>query len=157
MPIRLVEVPGHGTFEVPTHVSRVDSFKQRPDGQPGRGWHGWQVRWSGFHRFFSDSGCGGVAGALAAAARYAEQHYPGKRSQCDPAAGVRLVVTKKPDRNVEFFYAEAAHPARGASPRRIYIGTANTITSERVERQMRRARALRDELVREHQATTGRY
>ncbi len=153
---RTVDVPGHGTFEVPEHVSRVDSFKLRRGGQAASGWHGWQVRWPGFNKFFSDSQHGGCEAALLASSCYAEQHYPGKRSQCDPAAGVRLVERKKASRQVVEIYIEVSHPMRGKAARRLYVGTTATVTPGRIRKKKAEGKRLRRELVREHKLITGR-
>lgn len=156
MATRTVEVPGHGTFEVPEHVSRVDSFKRGRGGQAA-GWHGWQVRWPGFNKFFSDAQQGGCEAALLGAIRYVERHYPGKRSQCDPAAGVRLVERRKASRQVAEFYIEVSHPMKGKAARRLYVGTATTVTPGRIRQKMAEGKRLRRELVREHKAVTGTW
>lgn len=154
---RWVDVPQHGTFQVRRHVSRVDSFKVDAAGQRVPGWHGWQVRWPGFRRFFTDAQCGGCAQALAAAETFVEKNYPGKRSQCKGEVGVRLVRLEKRNRRLAEFYVEVSHPMAGKSPRRLYVGTEATVTPERVQDKMVQARRLRRDLVRRHKEHTQRW
>jgi len=154
MTTRIVDVPRHGVFEVPRYVSRVDSFKRVRGSRAVTGWHGWQVRWSGFNKFFSDAQHGGCEAALRASSRYVEQYFPGKRSQCDLAAGVRLVERKKSSQQVTEFFVEVSHPLRGKSARRLYVGTVNTVTPSRIRQKMAEGKRLRHELVKEHKAIT---
>lgn len=148
---RMVEVPGEGEFEVPTHVSRVDSRKA--GGR--RGWHGWQVRWPGHRKFFTDTQHGSVAASLAAAAEYVDRNYPGKNSQCDRKAGVRVIQRQKATRNFPEIYVEVSHPQRGKAARRLYVGTVRTASPEKVREKLIEGRKLRLKLIAEHKAETG--
>lgn len=152
MDLRLVDVPNEGEFEVPTHVSRVDSGDPRPGG-----WHGWQVRWPGHRRFFTDAAHGGCAAALAAACRHRDVAYPGKRSQVNPAAGVHLRFQTKKARNSVEVYAEASSPVRGAPAKRVYAGIlGSTATEDRIQDALRKARGMRMQMIAEHRERRSR-
>ena len=153
--VRIVYVPEHGIFEVPRHVSRVDSFKNGKLGN-ARGWHGWQVRWPGFRRFFPDVRHGGCDGALTAAVLCVEREYPGPQSQCNPERGVRLVKQKPSSRKVTSYYVVVSHPVRGKAGRKLYVGTENTVNTDRIEQKMVEGHRIRQELIREHKIVTGK-
>ena len=145
--VRTFIIPGFGLVTVPKYVSRVDSGESRGKA----GWHGWQVRWPGHRKFFSDARYGrNPECSLKAASFYVQTHFPGKASQCCPEKGVRLYVTKKPGRNVKEFYVSVSHPQRGRSERRVYVGTERTVTQERIAEATAKAQKIRKELVDEH-------
>lgn len=163
---RWVGVPLHGPALVPRNIYRIDSAtrQRKKNGKwTTGGWHGWQVRWSAgpghpsskkVTKFFSDSRHGGVLPALDAAAAHLESCYAGKRSQCRTDAGIRVVhILNK--RDFEEVYVEASHPEYGRSPRRFYVGTANTATEERLQMQIQKARIYREDAVRQHNVKYG--
>ena len=147
--VRSVNVPGHGIYQVPRHVSRVDTQPQSR-----KGWHGWVVRWSGQSKFFSDVGHGGCEGALEAAKRHVQEHKPPEASRCKPDLGIRVV--RKPSSRRQLFetYVEVGHPAgtKVQAHRRFYVGVDNTVTPERLEAAMKKARALRARWIAEHES-----
>ena len=154
--VRPIEVPKHGTFMVPTHVSRVDSGGDN-EHQPG--WHGWQVRWPKFSKFFSDSRHGGCAEALDAAAQYARENYPGKRTQIKEDAGIRLrtMHRNKAGKQYTFLVIEIQRPQWGKAPKRLYLGVDGQVPLEKIEKRMMEAKAIRERFIREHKQRTGTY
>lgn len=146
---RRVLVPGHGIYRVPEHVSRVDS------GRGGKGWHGWQVRWPGHSKWFSDARHGSCRAAFREAVAYAAQAFPGKRSQIKTDKGVHVVSIAKRGRNALQIYVVASHPQYGRSARRIYVGTSNTVTDARIRRAMAEAVRIRKSMITEHRLATG--
>lgn len=149
---RTVHVPGFGEIEVPANVSRVDS------GPPGgKGWHGWQVRWPGHSKWFSDRRHGGIEPALEAAITYRENRYPGRtpRSTLRDDKGVNLIEQLHSNGRTVQLYALVSHPQHGKASPRIYIGTRATATPERIERALAEAHELRRRLVEEHRRARG--
>lgn len=142
---RIVKLPALEEIEVPRHVSRVDSGRDGPSG-----WHGWQVRWPGHRQWFPDTRHGGPVKALEAAEAYTHARYPGKRSQVQPGAGVRLM--RRPKRGRDEIYVEVSAPNRFVSPKRLYVGTEQTVTAERICAALAKADRVRQRLVREHLA-----
>lgn len=137
-------------YEVPTHVSRVDSWKKTKTGHLVSGWHGWQVRWSGVNEFFSDAQYDTVKQAFLHACNYAKKHYPGHRHHCKHNHGVRLVRSMRKGRNVPEYSWEVSHPLHGMSPKRFYVGTDNTFTLARSREAFKRAWAYRRKIVKQH-------
>lgn len=151
---RLVDVPTQGIFEVPTHVSRVDSGGDN-ERQPG--WHGWQVRWPKFSKFFSDAKHGGCATALQAASEYVELNYPGRRTQIKADAGIRLKTMQrtKAGRHYSYLVIEIQRPKWGRAPKRLYLGVEGQVTAQKIAQRMGEAKAIRERFIAEHKETTG--
>ena len=159
LPTRLVEVQNWGDFTVPRHVVRIEI-----SGRTGHSdTRGWQVRYNGT-KFFSDSLSGDPARTPATAlsmavdflaARYRGASPPLRKKENDsktektgmPGVRIARILNRK---GFEVVYVETAHPVYGNAPRRFYAGTANTATPSRIEAAMKRAKALRKQLVSEH-------
>lgn len=153
-------VPGWvGVFQVPRHIVRIDID------EPGKaGTHGWQVRYVKPSVFFGDGRNGELGSpsrSLAEARRYLASVYSGpriplratataRRNNPITEAGIRLIERLRRGRTVKEFYVEAMSPARGFTPRRVYVGTERTITPARLELGKAIARQLRAELVAEY-------
>lgn len=158
-------MPGWATtFRVPRHIVRIDID------DPGKaGTHGWQVRYRRPWRFFGDTvnrTRRSPAAALAEAIDFLVGIYEGPRNllrntptrrKQNPIqeAGLRLVVRRKATRNMTEYYVEAVPPARSRNPRRFYVGTERTLTAERLEAAMEKARQARREMVDEHLRSQG--
>ena len=151
---RLVEVPLQGTFEVPKHVSRVDSGGDN-ERQPG--WHGWQVRWPKFSKFFSDAKHGGCATALVAASEYVQLNYPGRRTQIKADAGIRLKTMQrnKGGRMYSYLVIEIQRPKWGRAPKRLYLGVEGQVTPQKIAQRMEEAKSIRERFITEHKESTG--
>jgi hypothetical protein len=144
---------------VPRHIVRIDIDK------PGlAGTHGWQVRFGRPWRFFSDakrSRRRSPHRSLEDAINHLAIIYtiPAPRVRATPTArranivkeaGIRLVERKKQGRNVVELYVKAMSPKRGTLPRRFYVGTAATVSEERMNAAIVKARQARADMVREH-------
>lgn len=151
---RRVEVPRHGIFEVPTHVSRVDSGG---DNEQKPGWHGWQVRWPKFSKFFSDSKHGGCAAALASASLYVAENYPGRRTRIKEDAGISIKTKHRSrgGRSYTSLVIEIQRPKRGMSPKRLYLGVEGQVTAQKIAQRMEEAKAIRARFIAEHKHSTG--
>lgn len=150
---RTVLVPRYGEMDAPLHVSRVDSPKEEVESN--HGWHGWQVRWPGHSRYFSDAQYKhNPASSLRAASRYAKQNYPGKKCQCKKIPGIR-VIERQRTRGAAEVYVEVAHPDGSKAAKRLYVGTIRTVTARRLREKKREGRLLRAQLVAEHKALKG--
>lgn len=149
-------------FKVPRHIVRIDIF------QPGRaGTHGWQVRYKGATRMFSDTHYGQASGgspskALKAAIVHLANIYAGPvfkvrangaRSKSNPEleSGIRESWQIKRGRNPQL-YIEATSPTDGVVARRFYVGSTSTITPARYESALQRARDKRAQFVQDHLA-----
>lgn len=158
-PTRTHVVHNWGVFTVPRHVVRIDI-------ETGiRATHGWQVRYRGT-KFFSD----GIQAdksrtpksALALAIAYLARIYVGQsvpmatserasKGEKVRKAGVRI-CRRLNRRDFEEVYVEVCHPQYGKAATRLYVGTANTATRDRLNAMLERAYVLRDKLVSEHLA-----
>lgn len=159
-PHRLCLVPGwNNWFHVPMYIVRCDSLKTN-----GSATHGWQVRYSG-SKFFSDSVYDArfknPQSALDAATQYLAARFKGRntcirmiplKSKKSPIkdVGIRLVSKKPRDRNVSEYYMEVTNMSNKLSPKRIYVGTDNTISEERIALALSRAREERSKLITAH-------
>ncbi len=161
-PHRRCVVPGWATsYRVPRYISRVDI-----DEQGLAGTHGWQVRYDREHsKFFSDSTHGKrhtPRASLDGAIEYLAGIYRGPRSRlrrtptCRKTPGliqdhgirmVEMIVRKD---KVPQYYVEVMAPTRRFNPKRYYVGTVNTITPERIERALVKARKQRKVMEQEY-------
>jgi hypothetical protein len=149
-------------FKVPRHIVRIDIF------EPGRaGTHGWQVRYKGATRMFSDAHYGKASGgspakALKAAIVHLANIYVGPvpklrssgaktKSNPDLESGIREAWQIKRGRNPQL-YIEATSPTDGVVARRFYVGSTTTITPARYESALQRAREKRAKFVQDHLA-----
>ena len=64
--------------------------------------------------------------------------------------GIRLVSKKQKDRNVSEHYMEVTNMSNKLSPKRIYVGTDNTISEERIAWALSKAREERSKLIAAH-------
>lgn len=124
----MTEVRKYKGRNIKANVSRVDCKKAK----------GWQVRWPGHSKFFSDNKHGSELKSLSAANQYREANFPGVRTRARPEKGVRVVACNVPNRNTPQYYAEAANPQRGKAPRRVYAGTGNTVTESRIANALKK-------------------
>lgn len=163
-PHRHVVVPGWAVFfHAPRHIVRIDIDKSWEAGT-----HGWQVRYGPRpHRFFSDAK-GAKLRSPHASLKEAVMHLrtiyvgPRARVRTEPTsrklnpiqeAGVRLVKRKRVRKNGQTLVEvliEAAPPSRKFSPERFYAGTERTVTPERIEVAIEKARAARIAMVADH-------
>lgn len=149
-------------FKVPRHIVRIDIFKQ------GRaGTHGWQVRYKGASRMFSDAHYGNAPGgspakALKAAIVHLANIYVGPvfkvrcsgartKSNPDLESGIRESWQFKRGRNPQL-YIEATSPTNRVISRRFYVGSTRTMTQARYESALQRAREQRAKFVQDHLA-----
>lgn len=158
-PTRTVTVNNWGSFIVPRHIVRIDSSCRTDKSET----HGWQVRYKGT-KFFSDSlrhdRSRSPASALSLAIKLLASRYQGQsvplrlteqasKTEKTGAPGVRI-VRRINRRDFEEVFVEVGHPTYGKSPFRLYVGTANTATQDRLDAALQRARELRQKLVLEH-------
>lgn len=151
-PARMVQVKNWGNLIVPRHIVRIDVEA----GEDRRATHGWQVRYRGT-KFFSDTlrndktrtPLSALEMAIEyLAGRYAGQSVPLRKSENQSKSemtgtnGVRI-VRKLNQRDIEEVYVEVVHPLRGKSPKRLYVGTANTATQKRLDAVLERGVAMR--------------
>lgn len=165
-PRRIVLITGWATvFHVPRYISRVDVD------EIGRyGTHGWQVRYEGVCRLFGDAKGrqrGSPISSLKEATEYLASTYKGPkvrvlskpttRREEGPVmeAGLRLVRRSLHGKSSSCLevYVEAMSPSNDLASRRVYVGTeridgrGGTVTPERLEAAVCRARDLRKNLV----------
>lgn len=154
-------MPAHSTvivfdrpFQVPRSIVRIDH----------RHTHGWQLRF-GRSRFFADQGrdAEGAAAALARATRLLRQRMAvlpaptplkeraGRNKRTALPVGISGPVERlRPGRGCAHYYLQVCIPVLGGRPRNcsVYIGTANTVDEERMQRALAKAIARRDEGLR---------
>lgn len=154
LPHRECIVPGFGLILVPRHIVRIDT----------KNTHGWQVRYRGVTKFFSDGIPRAVSAALAsleAAKRFLHGVYDGphiarittetsRKAIRTGIPGVRLVGTLRPNRRVMEFYAEATPFRSDDAAKRFYIGTERTLTAERLDEAIEKASKVRERMRQEH-------
>lgn len=151
LPHRTVNVPGHGEFDVPRYISRVDSGEVSPGG-----WHGWQVRWPGHNAYFSDVTIGGVERGLFAAIGHVVRRFPGKRSQVDPKTGVRVVTVSRKSRVNREVYVLVSHPKQGKASPKLYVGIEGAKgNGQKLKVKIAEGWALRRQLIAEHHKASG--
>jgi len=129
-----------GGVIINTNVSRVDCKKAK----------GWQVRWPGHSKFFSDRRYGSEIKSLYAANTYRDENFPGRKGQADPDKGVVVQVWVPEGRKTAVMEVVAYHPQRGRSPRRWYVGTKNTATKEKLDSLVGAAHTWRRSVIAEH-------
>jgi hypothetical protein len=150
LPSRSRDIPEYGQMDVLRYIVRIDMDSKRQT-------HGWQVRFKRPYVFLSDSKYGGILKTYIEAMSYLASVYHFRylkrptlenRNKAIPIGirGVRLVKRKKKNRTHEELYAEVCPIKYGDSPKMIYIGTENTITAERKEAAVLKARRLRKQL-----------
>jgi hypothetical protein len=165
LPTRVVRVPQWARpFRVPRYIVRLQ-FRS------ARGWiksAGWQVRYprDAPWKYFADGNMPNRRGtphaSLARACEYLAKVYRGSASRVKRreketknvklGVGIRPVMLTKRGRNVRHYYVEVSgFPSLRKLQRRFYVGTANTITRERYEAAIERARDYRAQLVRQHE------
>ena len=144
------------TFEVPTHIIRMDSARV----------HGWHVRYGKWTLFsdYSNDGSGAQAALTAATAELARRinKLPapnGLRTEAHPdkANGMPLGISGPTSRRRQVhtaleYYLQVTYPVAGGKSvnRSVYIATENTITPERYQAALNKAIALRDTGVRKY-------
>lgn len=149
-------------FTVPQGIVRIDIDEQ------GWGTHGWQVRPPKYQenqksKFFSDRvdlSDKGPADSLRRALVYMVQHpprphvrqYPNNTSKdCGNSVstglhGIRLILKKQKNRNIQEVYVEASNIEKSKASKRFYCGTLNTATEERVAVALTRAIEVREQM-----------
>lgn len=170
LPFRTVSVSGDD-LQVPRHVVRIDVHRSEGKSQET---HGWQVRYQGRSKYFSDAKCSpglslqkaigflyeiyrGVAVPLRtreSRSKVEKQGVPGVRLTRRPLrrkAGAPLPEGASRECRVEIF-AEAVHPMKGMPPKRFYIGTSATATTEKTNEGLEKAKAFRQVLEQEFTA-----
>lgn len=158
LPRRQVRLAHHGVLLVPRHIQRIDI----EDGG-NAGTHGWQVRYRGQTKLFSDGKNGGRHSprrALREAISHLTSIYAGatsrlmKREHADKRnpvgiPGVRIVTRKKASRQIAETFVEISPLVHGRAAIRLYVGTENTVNKTRVAAAIKQARVIRENLVRE--------
>jgi hypothetical protein len=150
--VRTIEVRGHGPFQVCSHIVRIDID------EPGRaGTHGWQVRYAGTSRLFSDAKASkprSPAASLKEAVEYLSERYSGpkliqmrRRSSSELPSGISVARIRQRDRPEKIVYVVASSPVSGISPRRFYVGTESTVTENRIQLVIGVAAAYREGLI----------
>lgn len=157
MKFRDVLIPDTGEqFAVPQGIQRIDHLST----------HGWQLRYSGGTKLFSDNEYGGSGGALAAASsellrRIARLPAPSglqrepnysKTSQLPVGISGPLLRTRARSQ-ARYCVLSVAIPRFGQKPRRasVYIGSENTYTEQRYEAALAKALVLRDKAEKAYQ------
>lgn len=162
-PCRLYIVPGWAKpFKVPRYISRCDIDKHGFAGT-----HGWQVRYHRGNKFFGDATGRkrrSPQKSLAEAIQYLAEIYSGPRVLIRKAAtkrrqeseildpGIRI-AKKIRQSGLEEIYIEAMSPKHGMSSKRVYVGTQNTATPERLEAARQKATSLRRQMEASHLAS----
>lgn len=161
LPRRICVVPNYGDYEVCKHIIRIDI---NPDGK--RSTRGWQVRYQGRTKMFSDFSHPPEQ-SLQQAIAYLAERYEGPtvmQQQKDHAdkhiklgkPGVRIVLAPKPGRSGMQVYVEVSHPLRGHSPRRLYAGMEGKVSESKldalIEKGVQLRRLWREEVLAERQA-----
>lgn len=150
--LRRAEIPGLGTFRIPTNVARVDHKLT----------HGWTVRFlsrgTRSSKFFSDNLLGGPRKSFRAACAYANEHRPMPATQAieQPGGGMRFIDVVARGRKTSLVYLELSGIRLGAAPRRLYVGTSNTASDERRQNVWEKGLRLRQEMIRLYKAEISR-
>lgn len=141
------------TFEVPTHIVRLD----------GNRVHGWQLRlgeWKLFSDFSNDGS--GAERALADATKELAERLSklpaatGLRTETlswktsDLPLGISRAERRRKGSRVVQYYYQVTFPVAGSRPanKHIYIATENTLTREKQEMALAKALAMRAEAER---------
>lgn len=145
LPVRTVSVAGHrGKLTVPMHIVRIDGKKT----------HGWQVRYRGATKMFSDLKLGGAAKSLDAARRHLEAIYIGPvtrrlgqriKGRSQYGSGISLGSYKRLDRGWTEYRLHVLLPRFGKQPDRqsFYVGTSRDFSDDRLLAALERARRAR--------------
>ncbi len=142
------------SFEVPTHIVRIDSKKT----------HGWQIRYGRWTLFsdHSSDGSGAEAALMAAIAELARRisKLPapnGIRSASkegklnDMPVGISGPLARRRAGNYALqYYLQVTYPVPGgkSANRSVYIATENTLTPEKYQAALAKAAAVRETGVR---------
>ncbi len=158
MKTRTVEIHTGKRFQVPQGVQRIDT----------QATHGWQLRYRGETKMFSDGDPHGRGAARALEAATEEllrriarlpaptglQRSPNQSKGSDLPVGISgpLVRTRSPS-GARYACFLVAIPRYGQKPRRasVYIGTETTYTPERYHQALARAMELRAEAEQAYQ------
>jgi hypothetical protein len=164
MKFRDVVIPGTGEqFSVPQGIQRIDHLST----------HGWQLRYRGETRLFSDPppNQGGAAKALRLATaellrRIARlpapsglQRAPNASKTSDMPVGISGPLLRvRPGSNTRYCCLLVSIPRFGDKPRRasIYIGTETTYTPQRFEQAVARAVEMREKAVQTYERAATR-
>ena len=154
MEFRRREIFSGRTFDVPTHIVRLDSTKT----------HGWQLRYGKWTLFSDHSSDGsGAEAALTAAAeelarRIAKLPAPNSiRSEAKQGktngmpVGISGPITRRRQGSGAVqYYLQVTFPVPGGKPKNtsVYIATENTLTPEKYQSALAKAVAQRDTGVR---------
>ncbi len=160
-PFRETTVPGIGSVKVPRFVSRVD-ISADTQGRP-KHTHGWQVRYKGQNKFFSDVGEGtkGATASLKAAETHLASIFTGFEPRFAPRrksknvnlveAYIRLVKVSTGGETQHFL--EVRPPSKAIAPRRVLVGNDKTATKAKIKTMLPEARAIRAEFEKLHAKT----
>lgn len=161
-PLRRVSLAGWGDLNVPRHIVRIDCCPSERVTET----HGWQTRYRGNTRFFSDSTVQDRERTPKMALQMAVNHlakvYEGQATQVRERerkdklfftgrAGIRVLWLLNA-RNFEEVYIEVSRMAHNRSAKKFYVGTCNTANDARLAEKMVEACAYRDKIVAEHEA-----
>lgn len=144
------------TFDVPTHIQRIDISRSRT--------HGWQVR-LGLWQYFSDNSPDGSGSARAFDEAVSELKRRMKTAEAP--TGLRSEVNKNKSSDLPVgisgptsrtragrasiqYYFQVTYPVAGDKPnnRSVYIATENTMTQEKYDSALAKAISIRDAGVR---------
>lgn len=153
---RQVPIRRHGSFSVSRHIVRIDT------NEPGlAGTHGWQVRYRGRTKLFSDytENRNGPSDALKSAENYLQIIYRGSaprhhlkvlaRKTNQLPVGISYSKAIRAGRNVREHKFQATGPrfSKKSTTLKVYIGTENTTTPERKARALKKIIALRKKAI----------
>lgn len=136
-----------GFCHVLQYISRIDS----------NGTHGWQCRFLKPSTFFNDLNYGGILEALEEAILFLSSIYKPRaikiitkenKNKKIPIGirGIGILKTKKKNRHTEELYVEIYGMKRGQSNKRIYVGTRNTATTEKMEAAIKKALKMKNKM-----------
>ncbi len=151
--LRPCHVPGHGDCLVPAHIVRIDT---------ARNTHGWQLRFNKPWKFIRDVDNNPFNTLLIAVAMLASQYKPramkiktreNKNKKIPTGVrGVSIQKVKKKNRNVSELYVVAHSVKHGGKATKVYVGTENTVTGERLTEAVNAATKKRKWMEIEHAA-----
>ncbi len=157
-PFRETNVPGIGAVKVPRFVSRVD-ISADSQGRP-KHTHGWQVRYKGQNKFFSDVGDGakGATASLKAAETHLAAIFTGFEPRFAPrrkSKSANLVepyirLVKVSTGGETKHYLEVRPPSKAIAAKRVLVGNDKTATKAKIKLMLPEARAIRADFEKQH-------
>ncbi len=152
LPTRIVSLKRYGKLTVPKYITRIDVD------DPGKaGTHGWEIRYKEQDIFFSDSKYGDINKALKAATEKLYSIYKGpstyihkiprQKKKHDLPVGIRLIWKKPKNKTFQELYVEVGFPKGKVPAKKLYVGTENTITEEKLLEKLEQGLKLRQQFI----------